>query len=498
MPRRAAWDHALLAALFLLAAWRLAFVLGGVDLDTDAYGHHSIARELARNPGDLRAHWVWLPLFHYLQALLVPLGATLTWIRAINVGISALVPWLLYVILRDPATHAEPDGKRRDAVAFLAAMLTALSPISMQMGTTGQTEPLDALAVLLVIYALQRRRFVLAAIVLGLGVMLRYEMWAVFLTTGLLVAIDLVRPGLAFGPPRGRRLAMVVPVLVPALVILAWAWVRAPVDGGWFKFLGWTQKFVHEALNIKGPLDRSAAAVWKDLTYYPYDMALQCFGFSLVVVPFGFVRTLRREGLAFMGPLSAVLAFITYAWLQRGSLGLARHFVAVVPLYATAAAHGAMVIAEFVERRVPHVGKPFALASYVSLSVAGVGLTFEQLNVWMDDWSEKQRSIFSDRHAVAAFLRTLPPNATIFCDEPTLEVFSGLSHRRFRRPWLGDDEGTVARVQAVADAEGEVYVTTWSAKLGKLRAAGELVFRPPGSPVKLEDGGLAVVRLKRR
>ncbi len=497
MPRRAAMDYALLAALFLLAAWRLAFVLGGVDLDTDAYGHHSIARELARNPGDLRAHWVWLPLFHYLQALFVPLGATLTWVRVLNVGVSVLVPWLLYVILRDPETHSEPDQKRRDAVAFLAAILTALSPISMQMGTTGQTEPLDALGVLVVIFALQRRRFVLAAVVLGLGVMLRYEMWAVFLTTVLLVGIDLVRPGLAFGPKRGSRRAMILPVLLPALVIFAWAWVRAPVDGGWFKFLGWTQKFVHEALGIKGPLDRSAAAIWKDLTYYPYEMALQCFGFSLVIVPFGFIRTLRREGLSLMGPLSAVLAFITYAWLQRGSLGLARHFVAVVPHNATGAAHGAMVIAEHIEARVPHVGKPFALAGFVSLSVAGVGLTFEQLTLWMDDWSEKQRSIFGDRHAVAAYLRTLPPTATIFCDEPTIEVFSGLSHKRFRRPWLGDDANAVARVQAVAQAEGEVYVTTWSAKLTKMRAAGELVFRPPGSPPKFEEGGLAVIRLRR-
>ncbi len=501
MPRRVGWSAvALIAVLAMLAVWRLAFVRAGLDLDTDAYGHHGIGRELAMHPGDLRAHWVWLPLWHYLQAAVVPLGATLDWVRNLNVFLAALSPWLLFVILRDPKTHAATeDAGRRDAVAFVAALLTALSPIAMQMGTTGQTEPLDALGVLLTIWALQRRRFVVAAVVLGLGVMLRYEMWAVFLCTGLLLVLERARPGLAFGPRREgqSKLWMFVAVLVPALVILGWAALRAPVDNGWFKFLGWTQKFVHDALGIKGPLDRSPAQVWKDLTYYPYDIALLCFGLPLALVPFGFYRTLRREGLAFMGPLSAVLAFITYAWLQRGSLGLTRHFVAVVPLYATAAAHGMMVIAEFLERRLHEPGRALGIAAFVTLSLGSSLLTFDLLRDWMNDWSEKQRSIFTDRYAIAGYLKTLPPNARIFCDEPSLEVFSGLSYKRFLRPYIGNDDASVARVKAVAVADGEVYVATWSSKLPKLVAAGTLVFRPPGSPPKLEDGGLAVVRLTR-
>ncbi|MBL8717083.1 MAG: hypothetical protein JNL79_13865, partial [Myxococcales bacterium] len=229
----------------------------------------------------------------------------------------------------------------------------------------------------------------------------------------------------------------------------------------------------------------------------PYDIALLCFGLPLALVPFGFYRTLRREGLAFMGPLSAVLAFITYAWLQRGSLGLTRHFVAVVPLYATAAAHGMMVIAEFLERRLHEPGRALGIAAFVTLSTGSSLLTFDLMRDWMNDWSEKQRSIFTDRYAIAGYLKTLPPNARIFCDEPSLEVFSGLSYKRFLRPYIGNDDASVARVKAVAVAEGEVYVATWSSKLPKLVAAGALVFRPPGSPPKLEDGGLAVVRLTR-
>src|SRR3954469_16116734 len=79
-----------------LAIWRVAFVLAGPDLDTDAYGHHSIARRLAHHPGDLSAHWVWLPLFHYAQAVAVRFGATLDSVRLFDALVTAATPFALY------------------------------------------------------------------------------------------------------------------------------------------------------------------------------------------------------------------------------------------------------------------------------------------------------------------------------------------------------------------------------------------------------------------
>jgi len=45
-------------ALVGLAAWRVACVLTGPDVDTDAYAHHMIARAILADPTDLSVHWV--------------------------------------------------------------------------------------------------------------------------------------------------------------------------------------------------------------------------------------------------------------------------------------------------------------------------------------------------------------------------------------------------------------------------------------------------------
>src|ERR1051326_8651706 len=39
-----------LAVVLFLAVWRVAFVLAGPDPDSDAYGHHAIARQILVDP----------------------------------------------------------------------------------------------------------------------------------------------------------------------------------------------------------------------------------------------------------------------------------------------------------------------------------------------------------------------------------------------------------------------------------------------------------------
>ncbi|MGH7438524.1 MAG: hypothetical protein ACRENE_22790, partial [Polyangiaceae bacterium] len=68
-------------ALAALAAWRIRCVFAGPEVDTDAYAHHIIARAILADPRDLAVHWVWLPVFHYLQVPLVALGGRLRDVR---------------------------------------------------------------------------------------------------------------------------------------------------------------------------------------------------------------------------------------------------------------------------------------------------------------------------------------------------------------------------------------------------------------------------------
>src|SRR6202035_958325 len=98
---------ALALSLLALAAWRAACVLTGPDIDTDAYAHHMIARAILADPGDLAVHWVWLPLFHYAQVLLVALGGTMQDVRWVNVALSAALPVVLYVYVLRTARAAE-------------------------------------------------------------------------------------------------------------------------------------------------------------------------------------------------------------------------------------------------------------------------------------------------------------------------------------------------------------------------------------------------------
>jgi hypothetical protein len=496
--RRDRWALALLGVvLFGLAAWRVAFVLAGPDLDTDAYGHHAIARQILAHPRDLGVHWVWLPLFHYLQAVAVLLGATLTTVRLANVLVVAAIPLTLYALLR----RRELDEKRPwTGVPALAALITAFSPLSMQMGTTGQPEPLFGLLTLLVLYFLEAKRPLAAAFALAAAALVRYEGWAILAAVSGLLALDFLRKGKS-GLFVGWRSVLVV--AIPAVAILGWAAARRPFDPGWFWFLKGTRTFANDALGAKSSLDLGYRQLFKDLRYYPYDVAYLCFGYPLWLVPLGVWRTLRREGLTFLGVNLAILAFITYVWIQRGSLGLSRHFMVLIPFYATLAAHGIALVADALRWGVRRLGaeEDPATASYigvvVALGCAAAMVTYQQMDGWMMDWRDKARALFTDRFNVAAHLRTLPPSATIFCDEPSIEIFSGLDRHRFDRSFIGTDEGSTKRVVDAASREGEVYVATWADKLTSLRKVGSLDYRPPGSSRKDEEG-LAVIRVVRK
>src|SRR5579885_119192 len=103
MRARTAWLGVLALAVVGLAGWRAACVLAGADVDTDAYAHHMIARAILSDPRDLAVHWVWLPLFPYLQVPLVALGGTMEAVRWTNVALAAALPVALFAYVRRTA-----------------------------------------------------------------------------------------------------------------------------------------------------------------------------------------------------------------------------------------------------------------------------------------------------------------------------------------------------------------------------------------------------------
>lgn len=215
-------------ALAALAAWRAACILTGPDIDTDAYAHHMIARAILADPSDLAVHWVWLPLFHYIQVPLVALGGTMDHIRWANLALTAALPIAVFRYVRRTTTSGA-SATRADVTALLAAVISGACPIAMQMGTTAQPEPLFAILVFCTAVAFAEGRYVVVSATLGAAVLLRYEAWACLAVISVFVASD-------WRSPERRDGRAWLAVLVPAAAIASWAVLRRPVDGRWFGF----------------------------------------------------------------------------------------------------------------------------------------------------------------------------------------------------------------------------------------------------------------------
>ncbi len=477
MRGRQSAQIALAIAIVALAAWRGACVLAGPEIDTDAYAHHMIARAILADPRDLAVHWVWLPLFHYLQVPLVALGGRLQDVRWVNVLLSGALPVVLFSYVRRTA-KSHRAGVSPHAVALVAALVAAACPIAMQMGTTGQPEPLFALLMLGVAITYQERRYETAALLLGAAAVTRYEAWAAVATIAALAVLGVIRSWRQGIPPSEQvSWRAWVTVGVPVAAVVAWATLRKPFDGRWFGFLRETHQFASGAMHQTSALDGGLVRLVSDALYYPFFVPVRVLGVVLALVPFGVVRAVREQGARFVLVLLSGLGFISLTWVMRSSLGLDRHFVAVVPLYATFAAQGVAVLADgaaWAAHRAglgPKWGRPTAWAVSV-LSLGGLLVT---LDVWMGFWKGSIERGWPRREEVAAYLRSLPDSTLLFCDDATLEILSGLDRRRFDRHWM-EDPHTWDLIVNAAHARGTAYVATWADKMRGHEDVGTIVF----------------------
>jgi hypothetical protein len=457
--------------------------MSGPEVDTDAYAHHMIARAILADPRDLAVHWVWLPLFHYLQVPLVAAGGTLQSVRWINVVLAAIGPAVLFAYVRRTVQQGPDFGTRRagdlvpEATALFAALVSAACPIAMQMGTTAQPEPLFGLLMLGVAIGYQERRYTATACLLCAAALMRYEAWAGIATVAVVSLVDPLRRrmrGLA-GERDPWRPWMVV--FAPVAAIVAWATLRKPFDGRWFGFLRETHQFASGAMHQSGALEGGLPRLLEHALYYPLSVPIHVLGPVVMLVPLGIVRTVREQGARFVLVLLSTLAFISLTWVMRSSLGLDRHFVVVVPLYATFAAQGLTVVAGAVGKAAERFGLAHRTGTYAAaaVGVASFGGLLITLQVWMGFWRGAIERGWPSRQELGAYLQTLPESSLIFCDDATLELLSGVDRRRFDRHWL-DDSHTWDLVENAARARGVAYVATWKDKTRGHEDAGTVVY----------------------
>jgi hypothetical protein len=311
---------AVTATLFVL---RLGWILREPDLDGDAYGHFGIGCTLAGGPWNLAAHWVWLPLYHYLLAGFVWLRLPFAAVRIIADVCSLAVPWALFHLVHRHGGDA--------VVARDAAIACALSSSANMLGVSAQQEALFVLVVLLAASAIDARRSLAAGLLLATACLIRYEAWgaaAVVAAQGVVlrVAPPRVRARLgAFGDPLSP--AVFVP---PALAIAGWILVHRVVEGEWLGFLRELYTFTHMQ---RAAFSRGA---FFDAVWFPVVIPLLMFGPAVLLVPLGVRGALSRGWIV---PL-AIYAFLLSSYAGGGSLGGSRYYGSLVPFFCAAMAYG--------------------------------------------------------------------------------------------------------------------------------------------------------------
>ena len=96
--------------------------------------------------------------------------------------------------------------------------------------------------------------------------------------------------------------------------------------------------------------------------------------------------------------------------------------------------------------------------------------------MWLYIWQYGFREGYPERKEASEFLRNINSNATIFCNDAILEVFSNIDYRRFNHIWQETTPHIDKIINDEAIKEGEVYVVTSEDKLKNLNGIGKIIF----------------------
>ncbi|MCU0681824.1 MAG: hypothetical protein MUF34_06135 [Polyangiaceae bacterium] len=434
---------ALVGLVVAIAALKLALVAAGPELDTDAYGHAVIGRRFLIDPGNIHLHWVWLPLWHVVHAAIAALGSGLGALRYADVALSSASPIVLALTLARKAPADSP-------LPCAAGALLALSPQGLHLGTSSQPEAFFQLLLLGACLCWEGDRPALTGLVSSVAVLLRYEAW---LLPGVWFALWAL--GLR-APPRSRALPRALAWLWPSLAIAGWVVLHHERTGEWLAFVRINHDYVRDAIARAGYPWGLEPSVWRGLAWYPLTQPYRDYGLWALLTLAGLPWFVRRAPPSHRALAAALLAFLTYGTVAHKHLGLARHYAALTPFYATAMAAGAIAIARAIAPRWstwlahrPAAGPSWSTrftirpAPAAGLAVALVALA-QTRPFARFLFDAHQRAFLPEREAAQALLALAPEGTIVATDLPRVEVYTGLPYRRFIAwggevppPWQG-------------------------------------------------------------
>lgn len=358
---------------------------------------------------------------------------------------------MTYVFL----SSKESSGK----YALTAGIITAASPIGILMGTTAQPEPLFALLILFFVFLFEKTDYYSSSFILALACLLRYEAWAVFLFISVYVLY--LRIYKAQNLEKRKKISVLSVLIIPLAVIAVWSVLRYLYDGQWFMFLSGTQKFANDALGESNSAEGGVFRFIGDLFYYPFWIPFLYFGITLFFIPFGFGKFIKKNIVLSIAGFS-ILGFITVSWLLKSNLGLNRHFNSVVPFYSILIAYGLFDVIDrtkpVFERKIISINVLRNLtASKFWKTLTFVILAFYTV-MWLYIYIDSNKGIFDERYRTVEYIKTISDRNIIVCNDPVLEILSGVDYKLFDHYWMASNEETLLYLKSLMRYNNSVYV----------------------------------------
>ncbi len=486
----------------LIALDVLLFIIGVIyinifpDFDTDAYAHHCISREIYLGNSNLNIHWVWLPLFHYIQVAFIALGLSMQALRFMNLVITAVIPVVLFFHLSKSEDKELPYSE-----SFITAIVCMLFPVLILMGTTAQPEPLFCLTVLLFGIYFSKEKYFLSSVFLTIAALLRYEAWVLPPAIIFLVLWTAIfrKPG--FLKKELQGLKPLISVLLPLIGMGIWTVARYYSEGIWFGFIFVTQGFANDVLKSTSSFDSGLFQFVYDIFYYPLIVPYYLAGPIVIMAFFGIRRTLQRQKYIWVILYFVILLFLTLTWIKKSTLGLHRHFAVLVPFYSVLLINGIPYFSGLIfkikklfrhselsaEEQIFKIKKVLAILLIISQIIVTL--------VWSAGWLSYTGHLFIERSQTVDYIKKLPDDKIIFCDEASVEVLSGLDMRIFNRIWLENNEAS-EMIQTAEKGNKDIYIVTWDRKMKKFTGKGEIVFT--SSPDYNTKETLQVLKIKKQ
>jgi hypothetical protein len=446
---------------------RLGLIAAGPDADADAYDHFHIGMQLVGNPFNVTVHWVWLPLWHFVDAGVYALGGDIAQVRLFAVLCTALSTFVLTALLQHHL-RASPSpipwlAEAERIVPFAAGATFALWPLNLRGGASAEPEAFFQLLLLVATFAWQAERFALVGVALSLAVMLRYEAWVVTAAFGgaWLVQRKSIRAALAW--------------VLPLALVLVWCVVHRVATGEWLRFLSENRSYVEEAWRTFRLAERDLPQLRQPLLWYAVTLPVQTLReWSLWLLP-GVVWWVRRGPSALTVSGLALLGTVTTVWVLRSNLGLERHFSGLVALYASMTAAGLVVGVAWAGARLdPRVVR---LASATVLALALVGFVRWRVLSAERAYRRDLRAFADDQAAARVLRHEAARDATVFTTRVPLRVMAGLPFERYVGWQPADLRDYNLFVESVH--HGEAWVAASPDELHALREGIEVRYQSP-------------------